>query len=64
METTSTMTALTAALAAIFVIWMAARNRGGIKALFEHSRNSPQHWGLFAVIMILIIAFVYLLIRL
>ena len=37
---------------------------GGYKALMERSRNAPQHWGTFAIIILCVIAFVYLLIRL
>ena len=37
---------------------------GGYKALLERSRNAPQHWGTFAIIILCVIAFVYLLIRL
>ena len=49
-----------------YFIYMFYRNvkNGGYKALLERSRNAPQHWGTFAIIILCVIAFVYLLIRL
>ncbi|RKW12612.1 MAG: hypothetical protein D8H94_11240 [Cardiobacterium sp.] len=48
------------------VIYYAYRmvKSGGYRALVERSRNAPQHWGTFAIIILCVIAFVYLLIRL
>ena len=48
------------------VIYYAYRmvKSGGYHALVERSRNAPQHWGTFAIIILCVIAFVYLLIRL
>ena len=48
------------------VIYYAYRmvKSGGYRALMERSRNAPQHWGTFAIIILCVIAFVYLLIRL
>ena len=48
------------------VIYYAYRivKSGGYRALVERSRNAPQHWGTFAIIILCDIAFVYLLIRL
>ena len=48
------------------VIYCAYRmvKSGGYRALVERSRNAPQHWGTFAIIILCVIAFVYLLIRL
>ena len=37
--------------------------QGGIKALFEKSRNAPQYWNTFIVIMLLIALFVWILIK-
>ena len=51
---------------AAVVIYYAYRmvKSGGYRALVERSRNAPQHWGTFAIIILCVIAFVYLLIRL
>lgn len=51
---------------AVAVIFIAYRmvTSGGYRTLMERSRNAPQHWGVFAIIILCIIAFVYLLIRL
>ena len=51
---------------AVAVIYYAYRmvKSGGYRALVERSRNAPQHWGTFAIIILCVIAFVYLLIRL
>ena len=48
------------------VIYYASRmvKSGGYRTLVERSRNAPQHWGTFAIIILCVIAFVYLLIRL
>ena len=48
------------------VIYYAYRmvKSGGYRALVERSRNAPQHWGTFAIIIFCVIAFVYPLIRL
>lgn len=48
------------------VIYYAYRmvKSGGYRALVERSRNAPQHWGTFAIIILCVISFVYLLIRL
>lgn len=48
------------------VIYYAYRmvKSGGYRALVERSRNAPQHWSTFAIIILCVIAFVYLLIRL
>ena len=48
------------------VIYYAYRmvKSGGYRALMERSRNAPQHWDTFAIIILCVIAFVYLLIRL
>lgn len=48
------------------VIYYAYRmvKSGGYRALVERSRNAPQHWGTFAIIILCVIAFIYLLIRL
>ena len=48
------------------VIYYAYRmvKSGGYRALVERSRNAPQHWGTFAIIILCVIAFVSLLIRL
>ena len=47
----------------IYMFYRDVKN-GGYKALLERSRNAPQHWGTFAIIILCVIAFVYLLIRL
>ncbi len=52
------------AAVAIFIIWYFYRRRGGIKALFQQSREAPQHWGTFALLMLGVVVFVYLLIKL
>lgn len=57
-------TGIGAALVAVFIIWMAYRNRGGIKAMMERSKAAPQYWGTFAILMLLVFALVYLLIKL
>ncbi|MFC0036266.1 hypothetical protein [Cardiobacterium valvarum] len=51
---------------AVAVLYYAYRmvKSGGYRALMERSRNAPQHWGTFAIIILCVIAFVYLLIRL
>ena len=51
---------------AVAVLYYAYRmvKSGGYRALVERSRNAPQHWGTFAIIILCVIAFVYLLIRL
>ena len=36
---------------------------GGYKALMERSRNAPQHWGTFAVLMAMVVLFVIFLIK-
>ena len=53
-------------IVAAAVIYYAYRmvKSGGYRALVERSRNAPQHWGTFAIIILCVIAFVYLLIRL
>lgn len=51
---------------AVAILYYAYRmvKSGGYRALMERSRNAPQHWGTFAIIILCVIAFVYLLIRL
>ena len=51
---------------AIFVLWRvyALHKSGGLAALMEKSRNSPQHWGTFIALMLAVFLFVYLLIKL
>lgn len=51
------------AVAVIFIAYRMVKS-GGYRALMERSRNAPQHWGTFAIIILCVIAFVYLLIRL
>lgn len=64
MNETGIWTQIGIALIAVGMLYYIYRSRGGIKALFERSQQAPQHWGLFAVIMLVVIAFVYLLIKL
>ena len=46
------------------VLFIYLRQRqGGIKALFEKSRNAPQYWNTFIVIMLLIALFVWILVK-
>ena len=51
---------------ALFVLWRvyALHKNGGLAALMEKSRNSPQHWGTFIALMLAVFLFVYLLIKL
>lgn len=50
----------------LFVLWRvyAMHKSGGLAALMEKSRNAPQHWGTFALLMLAVVLFVYLLIKL
>lgn len=56
------------ALVSIFIIIVylfgRVQQHGSIKALFEHSRNSPQHWDSFALLMGGVILLTYILIKL
>lgn len=36
---------------------------GGIKAIFEKSRQAEQHWGTFIMIMVAVVVFVVVLIQ-
>lgn len=51
---------------AVFILWRvyAMHKNGSLAALMEKSRNSPQHWGTFILLMLGVILFVYLLIKL
>lgn len=40
------------------------RNRNGIRALFKESKEAPQYWGTFILIMLALAVFVYILIKL
>ncbi|UJF24630.1 hypothetical protein L0B52_00360 [Suttonella sp. R2A3] len=53
-----------AAAVAVFFIWMIYRNRGGIKEMMQRSKEAPQYWGTFALLMAGVIALVYVLIKL
>ncbi|SUO97350.1 hypothetical protein [Suttonella indologenes] len=56
------------ALVSIFIIivylFSRVKQHGSIKALFEHSRNQPQHWDSFALLMGGVLLFTYILIKL
>ncbi|MDO4643624.1 MAG: hypothetical protein Q4A74_07270 [Cardiobacteriaceae bacterium] len=47
----------------MFTAYKMIRN-GGYRALMEKSRNAPQHWGTFVFLMLMVILFIYFLIRL
>lgn len=64
MNDNSIWTQIGLALIGAGMLYYLYRSRGGIKALFERSQQAPQHWGTFAIIMIILVAFVYLLIKL
>ncbi|MBV7434088.1 hypothetical protein KRX19_03525 [Cardiobacteriaceae bacterium TAE3-ERU3] len=57
-------TAIGGAAVAAFFIWMMYRNRGGIKELMQRSKEAPQHWGTYAMLMGGVILLVYILIKL
>lgn len=46
----------------VVVIFYRMQKSGGLKALIEHSKNSPQYWGEFALLMAGVFLFIYLLI--
>lgn len=49
-----------------FIIWQVYKmhKSGGLKALFERSKNAPQHWNTFGILMIGVILLVIILIKL
>lgn len=51
---------------AAFILWRVytLHKNGGLAALMEKSRSSPQHWGTFVLLMLGVFLFVYLLIKL
>lgn len=53
-----------AALVGLFIIFILIKQRGGIKALMERSKDAPQHWGTYALLMLAVVALVYILIKL
>ena len=46
----------------VIVIAYRMHKSGGFKALMEHSKNSPQYWGEFLLIMAGVALFIYFLI--
>ncbi|MBP3194892.1 MAG: hypothetical protein J6M05_04425 [Cardiobacteriaceae bacterium] len=57
------MTAISLAGFVVFILYM-QNKRGGIKQLFEQSKNAPQHWETFGVIVLMIVLFVWFLAKL
>lgn len=57
------MTLVSIFMITVYLI-LRVKQHGSIKALFEHSRNQPQHWDSFALLMGGVILFVYILIKL
>lgn len=55
---------LIAVLAAFGFMLYRMHKSGGIKALFEKSRNAEQHWNTFALLMMGVVVFILILIKL
>ncbi len=55
--------AIVSVIMVIAYIYSRSRQHGGVKALFEHSRNAPQHWGTFLALMAGVLLLTYILIR-
>lgn len=55
----NTIAAITILIVILLLLYF---GRKGIKAMYQRSREAPQHWGIFAVLMFAVLTFVYLLI--
>lgn len=58
------ITKIIAAVLILLIAFIIYKQKDQIKALFEESKQAPQHWGTFIGLMIGVLLFVYLLIKL